>query len=42
MTDKDKKLFGSILLKKVNEINNRKDFVPASYIFINYDILKNN
>ena len=36
MTDKDKKLFGSILLKKVNEINNRKDFVPASYIFVNY------
>lgn len=29
----DKKLLGSILLKKVNEIINRKDFVPASYIF---------
>lgn len=37
----DKKLFWSIFLKKVNEINNRKDFVPASYIFVNYN-LKNN
>jgi len=40
MTDKDKKLFGKYFVEKVNEINNRKDFVPASYIFINYDILK--
>lgn len=32
----DKKLFASILLKKVNEIFNREDFVPASYIFVNY------
>lgn len=31
----DKKLLG-ILLKKANEIANRKDFVPASYIFVNY------
>ena len=31
----DKKLLG-ILLKKANEIINRKDFVPASYIFVNY------
>lgn len=32
----DKKLLGSILLKKVNEINTIKDFVYASYIFVNY------
>lgn len=31
----NKKLLG-ILLKKVNEIVNRKDFVRASYIFVNY------
>lgn len=31
---KNKKLLGSILLKKVNEIINRKDFIPASYIII--------
>lgn len=31
---KNKKLLGSILLKKVNEIINRKDFIPVSYIII--------
>ena len=31
------KRFLSILLKKVNEIANRKDFVPASYTLVKCD-----